>query len=67
VRWVALWNGDLARADEIAHEEIAAEPGTPVRCRGADLWRAEDGLVREYWLSDDLLDLLQQVGTVPSR
>jgi predicted ester cyclase len=130
-RWLALWNGDLAHADEIVHGQIAfhrhpepmtaasgraalvewvtvtralfddlhfttevgpvvdgdfvagrwiaeggyrggipgatADPGTRVRFRGNDLWRAEDGLVREYWLSDDLLDLLQQVGAIPSR
>jgi predicted ester cyclase len=43
-----------------------ADAGTRVRFRGNDIWRAEGGLVREYWLSDDLLDLLQQVGVVPS-
>lgn len=131
VRWLELWNGDLAQVDEIVHEEIAvhrhpdppivatgraglvewvtmtrslfdglrfttevgpvvdgdlvagrwiaearylggipggsAAPGTRVRFRGNDLWRAENGVVREYWLSDDLLDLLQQVGAIPSR
>jgi hypothetical protein len=23
------------------------------------------GLIREYWLSDDLLDLMQQLGVIP--
>jgi SnoaL-like polyketide cyclase len=41
-----------------------ADVGTPVRFHGNDIWRAEGGLVREYWLSDDLLDLLQQLGVV---
>jgi hypothetical protein len=36
-----------------------------VRFHGNDIWRAEDGLIREYWLSDDLLDLLRQLGGFP--
>jgi len=43
-----------------------ASAGTRVRFHGNDIWRAEDGLVREYWLSDDLLDLMQQLGAVPA-
>jgi predicted ester cyclase len=39
--------------------------GSPVRFHGNDIWRARDGLIREYWLSDDLIDLLQQLGAVP--
>ncbi len=39
-----------------------APAGTLVRFHGNDIWRAEDGLIREYWLSDDLLDLSQQLG-----
>ena len=42
----------------------SAPPGTQVRFHGNDIWRAEDGLIREYWLSDDLLDLMQQLGVV---
>ncbi len=38
--------------------------GTPVRFHGNDIWRAEGGLIREYWLSDDLLDLMQQLGVI---
>jgi predicted ester cyclase len=41
-----------------------APAGTRVRFHGSDIWRAEDGLIREYWLSDDLLDLMQQLGVV---
>jgi predicted ester cyclase len=40
--------------------------GTTIRFHGNDIWRAEGGLVREYWLSDDLLDLLRQVGAMPA-
>ncbi len=39
-----------------------APAGTPVGFHGNDIWRAQDGLIREYWLSDDLLDLSQQLG-----
>jgi hypothetical protein len=42
-----------------------AGPGTRVRFHGNNLWRAADGLVREYRLSDELFDLLQQVGAHP--
>ena len=35
---------------------------TRIGFHGNDIWRAEDGLIREYWLSDDLLDLFQQLG-----
>jgi predicted ester cyclase len=130
-RWIDLWNGDLAQAEQIIHPEFAvhrmppppipddvggreallawtsqtrslfndlrftvevgpivdgelvagrwvaegtyqggipgstAPTGTRVRFHGNDIWRAEDGLIREYWLSDDLLDLMQQLGVVP--
>lgn len=39
-----------------------APAGTHVGFHGNDIWRAEDGAIREYWLSDDLLDLSQQLG-----
>ncbi len=41
-----------------------APTGTHVAFHGNDIWRAEGGLIREYWLSDDLLDLSQQLGVV---
>jgi predicted ester cyclase len=44
-----------------------APAGTKVRFHGNDIWRAEGGLIREYWLSDDLLDLMQQLGVVRAR
>jgi predicted ester cyclase len=42
-----------------------APVGTSVRFRGNDIWRAEGGVIREYWLSDDLLDLMRQLGVIP--
>jgi hypothetical protein len=42
-----------------------APMGTRVRFHANDIWRAEGGLIREYWLSDDLLDLMQQLGVTP--
>lgn len=44
-----------------------APAGTRVRFHGNDIWRAEGGQIREYWLSDDLLDLMQQLGVIPSN
>jgi predicted ester cyclase len=42
-----------------------APAGTRVAFHGNDIWRAENGQIREYWLSDDLLDLMQQLGVIP--
>jgi predicted ester cyclase len=58
-RWVAegTYHGGIPGS--------TAPAGTPVRFHGNDIWRAEAGLIREYWLSDDLLDLLQQLGVTP--
>ncbi len=44
----------------------SAPAGTRVRFHGNDIWRAEGGLIREYWLSDDLLDLMHQLGAIPA-
>ena len=129
-RWIDLWNGDLARAEEIIHPEFAlhrtspymdadqvrgregllgwigqtrslfsdlrftvevgpivdgetvagrwiaegtyqggipgstAPAGTRVGFHGNDIWRVEGGLIRDYWLSDDGLDLMQQLGVI---
>ncbi len=59
-RWVAegTYHGGIPGS--------TAPRGTPVRFRGNDIWRAEGGLIREYWLSDDLLDLMQQLGVIPT-
>jgi predicted ester cyclase len=38
--------------------------GTKVAFHGNDIWRAEAGLIREYWLSDDLFDLALQIGAI---
>ncbi|MFL5798257.1 MAG: ester cyclase [Actinomycetota bacterium] len=43
-----------------------APVGTRVRFHGNDIWRAENGQVREYWLSDDLFDLAMQIGVIPA-
>jgi predicted ester cyclase len=58
-RWIAegLYRGGVPGS--------TAPAGTRVRFHGNDVWRAEEGLIREYWLSDDLLDLLQQLGAFP--
>lgn len=42
-----------------------APAGTRVRFHGNDIWRADGEAIREYWLSDDLLDLMQQLGVIP--
>jgi predicted ester cyclase len=59
-RWIAegTYRGGISGS--------TAPTGTPVRFHGNDIWRAEDGLIREYWLSDDLLDLMQQLGVIPA-
>ncbi len=46
--------------------DSTAPPGALVRFHGNDIWRSEGGLIREYWLSDDLLDLMQQLGVIPA-
>ena len=40
--------------------------GQPVAYAGIDILRVEAGQIAEYWLSADVLDLLQQIGVVPS-
>jgi predicted ester cyclase len=40
--------------------------GTRVSFHGNDIWRVEDGRIQEYWLSDDLFDLAQQLGAIPT-
>ena len=42
-----------------------AAPGTVVSFGGIDILRVADGLVAEYWLNDDLLSLMQQIGAIP--
>ena len=43
-----------------------AAVGQPVEYEGADLFRVEDGKIVEYWLSADILQMLQQIGVIPS-
>jgi predicted ester cyclase len=40
--------------------------GKRVEYAGIDLFRVEAGKLVEYWLCADILQLLQQVGTIPS-
>lgn len=40
--------------------------GQPVAYAGVDILRIEADRIAEYWLSADTLDLLQQIGVVPS-
>lgn len=40
--------------------------GQLVEYEGADIFRVEDGKLVEYWLSADILQLLQQIGVIPS-
>ena len=43
-----------------------AAVGKRVEYAGMDLLRVEDGKIVEYWLCADMLQLLQQVGMIPS-
>ncbi|MER6030925.1 ester cyclase [Streptomyces sp. NPDC001851] len=58
-RWVfrGTWKGGRPAT-------ATAGPGTEVTFRGVDILRFEDGRVAEYWLSDDQLDLYDQLGAV---
>jgi predicted ester cyclase len=40
--------------------------GTQVEYAGIDILRVETGRIAEYWLSADILVMLQQVGVIPS-
>jgi predicted ester cyclase len=40
--------------------------GTAVEYAGIDILRVEDEQIVEYWLCADTLDLLQQIGVIPS-
>ncbi|MDC7675574.1 ester cyclase [Asticcacaulis machinosus] len=39
-----------------------AEPGTIIQFAGADFLRIRDAKIVEYWLSSDVLDLMQPLG-----
>ncbi|MBA2676783.1 MAG: ester cyclase [Ktedonobacteraceae bacterium] len=43
-----------------------AAVGKSVEYAGMDIFRVEDGKIVEYWLCADILQLLQQVGMIPS-
>jgi predicted ester cyclase len=71
--------GPLADEDKVAGRWVfrgtyqGGMPGTPpaafgknVEYAGMDLFRVEAGKIVEYWLCADILQLLQQVGMIPS-
>jgi len=54
-QFTGIWRG--------GHPPTATAPhGTPVEFRGVDMLRVHDGLVAEYWLTDNQLDLYAQIG-----
>lgn len=40
--------------------------GQSVEYEGADIFRVENGQIAEYWLSADILQMLQQIGVIPA-
>jgi predicted ester cyclase len=60
-RWLfrATYQGGMPGASPAA-------VGKQVEFAGMDLFRVEDGKIVEYWLCADVLQLLQQVGMIPS-
>lgn len=60
-RWVfrATYQGGMPGASPDAI-------GNPVEYAGMDMLRVEDGKIVEYWLCADIMQLLQQVGIIPS-
>jgi predicted ester cyclase len=60
-RWVfrATYQGGIPGASPAA-------VGQRVEYAGMDVFRVESGKLVEYWLCADTLDLLQQVGVIPS-
>ncbi len=60
-RWVfrAIYQGGMPGAS-------SAAVGKHVEYAGMDLFRVEAGKIVEYWLCADILQLLQQVGMIPS-
>jgi predicted ester cyclase len=57
-RWVA--EGTYRGGIPSSSPDVSA----PIRFHGNDISRAEAGLIRKYWLCDDLLDLMQQLGVI---
>jgi hypothetical protein len=56
-RFTGTWQGGRPAAAQ-------AVPGTPTEFCGVDILRLEDGLIAEYWLTDDQLDLYAQLSAV---
>src|SRR5579859_2215627 len=57
-RFTGVWQGGRPPM-------ATAASGTATEFFGVDIIRLEEGLVAEYWLTDDQLDLYAQVGAVP--
>jgi hypothetical protein len=57
-RFTGTWEGGRPPA-------ATAASGTATEFRGVDILRLADGLIAEYWLTDDQLDLYAQLGAVP--
>ncbi len=60
-RWVfrATYQGGMPGASPAAI-------GKHIEYAGMDMLRVEDGKIVEYWLCADILQLLQQLGMIPS-
>ena len=60
-RWIfrATYQGGMPGASPAA-------VGKGVEYAGMDIFRVKDGKIIEYWLCADMLQLLQQVGMIPS-
>lgn len=58
-RWVfrGTWKGGRPATATV-------EPGTEITFRGVDILRFENARIAEYWLSDDQLDLYDQLGAL---
>jgi steroid delta-isomerase-like uncharacterized protein len=60
--------GDLVAAAGVQHATHASDwlgiPATnkDVKVRYMDIWRAEDGFLKENWVMIDILDFLEQLG-----
>ena len=60
--------GDYVAAAGVQHATHAGDwlgiPATniPVKLKYIDIWRAEDGFLKENWVMIDILDFLEQIG-----
>ncbi|GAA0459425.1 hypothetical protein Ade02nite_13420 [Paractinoplanes deccanensis] len=56
-RFTGIWRGGRPVV-------ATTPPGTAVDFAGVDILRLEEGRVAEYWLTDDQLDLYDQLGAI---